>query len=179
MLDLALLKPGLKGTDELKVQVEHTAPSIGSGLVPVLATPVMINLIEAAALDAAERYLPDGHRSLGTHLDIRHIAATPIGMKVRATAEVTAVEGRNISFRVVPTDKARQILSVIPDNRKELVVIPNAVHDTTYNAAPALYARTVLSFLDRSIREIRDSIPIAAILGDRYGVPSSPLHLLW
>jgi uncharacterized protein len=56
---------------------------------------------------------------------------------------------------IVPTDKARQILSVIPDNRKELVVIPNAVHDTTYNAAPTLYASTVLSFLDRSIREIK------------------------
>jgi hypothetical protein len=53
---------------------------------------------------------------------------------------------------IVPTDKARQILSVIRGNRKELVVIPNAVHDTTYSAAPTLYASTVLSFLDRSIR---------------------------
>jgi uncharacterized protein len=53
---------------------------------------------------------------------------------------------------IVPTDKARQILSVIPDNRKELVVIPKAVHDTTYSAAPTLYARTVLSFLERSIK---------------------------
>jgi pimeloyl-ACP methyl ester carboxylesterase len=54
---------------------------------------------------------------------------------------------------IVPTDKARQIFSVIPGKRKELVVIPNAVHDTTYSAAPTLYARSVLSFLDRSIRE--------------------------
>jgi pimeloyl-ACP methyl ester carboxylesterase len=53
---------------------------------------------------------------------------------------------------IVPTDKARQILSVIRGDRKELVVIPNAVHDTTYRAAPTLYASTVLSFLDRSIR---------------------------
>ena len=53
---------------------------------------------------------------------------------------------------IVPTDKARQILSAIPDNRKELVVIPNAVHDTTYSAAPALYASTVLSFLGKYVR---------------------------
>jgi pimeloyl-ACP methyl ester carboxylesterase len=53
---------------------------------------------------------------------------------------------------IVPTDKARQILSVIPDNRTELVVIPNAVHDTTYSAAPTLYASTVLGFLNRSIK---------------------------
>ncbi len=109
MLDLSRLTPGIKGTDELKVRVEHTAPSIGSGKVPVLATPVMINLIEAAALDAAERYLPAGHQSLGTHLDIRHIAATPIGMNVRATAEVTAVDGRNISFRVEVHDEKELI----------------------------------------------------------------------
>jgi fluoroacetyl-CoA thioesterase len=109
MLDLSRLKPGLKGTDELKVRVEHTAPSIGSGLVPVLGTPVMINLIEAAALDAAERLLPEGYQSLGTHLDIRHIAATPIGMRVRATAEVTAVEGRNVSFRVEVHDEKELI----------------------------------------------------------------------
>ena len=54
---------------------------------------------------------------------------------------------------IVPTDKARQILSAIPGKRKELVVIPNAVHDTTYSAAPTLYARSVLSFLDRSVGE--------------------------
>jgi len=52
---------------------------------------------------------------------------------------------------IVPTDKARQVLSVIPDNRKQLVVIPNAVHDTTYSAAPILYANTVLSFLGKYI----------------------------
>jgi predicted thioesterase len=75
MVDLSPLKTGLKGTADLLVGVEHTAPSIGSGLVPVLATPVMINLIEAAALAAVEHLLPAGHQSLGIHLDIRHFAA--------------------------------------------------------------------------------------------------------
>ena len=109
MLDLSRLKPGLKGSADLLVGVEHTAPSIGSGLVPVLATPVMINVIEAAALAAAEHLLPEGHQSLGIHLDIRHIAATPIGMRVYATAELTAVEGRTLSFRVEVHDEREPI----------------------------------------------------------------------
>jgi fluoroacetyl-CoA thioesterase len=109
MIDLSQLKPGLRGSAELVVGVEHTAPSIGSGRVPVLATPVMINLIEAAALAAAEHLLPPGHQSLGIHLDVRHFAATPIGMRVRASAELTAVDGRTLSFRVEAHDEREQI----------------------------------------------------------------------
>jgi predicted thioesterase len=100
------VKPGLKGTAELTVTEEHTAPSIGSGAIHVLGTPVMINLMEAAALDAAEQMLPAGHQSLGIHLDVSHVAATPIGMKVHAIAEVTAVEGNRITFRVEARDEA-------------------------------------------------------------------------
>jgi predicted thioesterase len=100
------LKPGLKGQAELRVGEEHTAPRIGSGRVHVLATPVMINLMEAAALDAAEHLLPAGHQSLGTRLEVSHIAATPVGMKVRATAEVVEVEGNKIVMRVEAHDEA-------------------------------------------------------------------------
>ena len=108
-IDLLQLKPGLTGSAELLVGVEHTAPSIGSGLVPVLATPVMINVIEAAALAAVERLLPAGHQSLGIHLDVRHFAATPIGMRVYATAELIAVDGRTLSFRVAARDNKEPI----------------------------------------------------------------------
>ena len=108
-IDLSHLKAGLTGSAELLVGVEHTAPSIGSGLVPVLATPVMINVIEAAALAAVEHLLPAGHQSLGIHLDIRHFAATPIGMRVRATAELTAIDGRTLSFRVAARDDREPI----------------------------------------------------------------------
>ena len=76
---------------------------------PVLATPVMINLIEAAALAAVEHLLPAGHQSLGIHLDVRHFAATPIGMRAYATAELTAVEGRTLSFRVEARDEKEAI----------------------------------------------------------------------
>jgi fluoroacetyl-CoA thioesterase len=75
----------------------------------VLATPVMINLIEAAALKAVEHLLPAGHQSLGIRLDIRHFAATPIGMRVRATAELVAVDGRTLSFRVEAHDEKEPI----------------------------------------------------------------------
>jgi predicted thioesterase len=108
-IDLAHLKPGLNGLAELKVAVEHTAPSIGSGLVPVLATPVMINVIEAAALAAVEHLLPAGHQSLGIHLDVRHFAATPVGMWVRAAAELVAVDGRTLTFRVAASDDKEPI----------------------------------------------------------------------
>ena len=103
------LKPGLKGTAELVVAEEHTAPRVGSGRVHVLATPVMINVIEAAALAAIERLLPQGYQSLGTRLDIRHFAATPVGMRVRAGVEVEKVEGRTVSFRVSVSDEKEPI----------------------------------------------------------------------
>jgi len=109
MIDLSKLVPGLKGSVHLTVGAEHTAPSIGSGKVPVLATPVMINLIEAAALAAVEHLLPEGHQSLGIHLDVRHFAATPIGMEVTATAELTAVDGRTLTFAVTARDEKEAI----------------------------------------------------------------------
>src|SRR3954452_9477070 len=96
---------GLRGSASLVVGEEHTAPSIGSGKVRVLATPVMINLIEAAALAAIEHLLPSGYQSLGTRLDVRHIAATPVGMRVSATAEVLSYEGRTVDFRVEALDE--------------------------------------------------------------------------
>jgi fluoroacetyl-CoA thioesterase len=108
-IDLSKLKPGFAGSVELVVGEEHTAPRVGSGRVHVLATPVMINLIEAAALEACEYLLPPGHQSLGTHLDVKHYAATPVGMKIRATAEVTKVDGRTISFRVTAADEKEPI----------------------------------------------------------------------
>lgn len=101
--------PGLTGTAEIVVGAEHTAPFVGSGRIAVLATPVMINVIEAAALAAVEHLLPAGHQSLGIRLDISHTAATPLGLRVIATAEVTRIEGRIISFRVTAHDEFERI----------------------------------------------------------------------
>jgi predicted thioesterase len=119
MVDLTKLKAGLEGHAELVVGEQHTAPRIGSGRVRVLATPVMINLMEAAALDAAENLIPSGHQSLGTHLDVRHIAATPVGMKVRATARLVSIEGRTLNFQV----EARDERDVIGDGTHQRLVV--------------------------------------------------------
>ena len=106
---LAKITPGLTGTAEIVVGPEHTAPFVGSGRIAVLATPVMINVIEAAALAAIEHLLPAGHQSLGIHLDVSHTAATPIGLRVVARAEVLRVEGRTVSFRVEASDDVEPI----------------------------------------------------------------------
>ena len=124
------LKQGLVGRAALVVAEDHTAPRVGSGRVHVLATPVMINLIEAAALDAVEHLLPAGHQSLGTVLNVRHIAATPVGMRVAATAEVTEIEGRTIRFRV----EARDEKELIGDGTHERVVVNVAKFDQRIQA---------------------------------------------
>ena len=104
---------------------QHTAPRVGSGRIRVLATPVMINLIEAAALAAIEQSLPEEHQSLGTHLDITHVAATPVGMKVRATAEVLRVEGRTVYLKVAAHDERE----LIGEGTHERVVVNVARFD--------------------------------------------------
>jgi fluoroacetyl-CoA thioesterase len=109
MLDLSPIRLGLTGRAALIVAPEHTAPRVGSGRIAVLATPVMINLIETAALIAVEDLLPAGHQSLGIHLDVRHFAATPVGLRVMASAEVTAIEGRTITFRIEARDEREPI----------------------------------------------------------------------
>src|SRR3989442_15355671 len=97
-VELGRLKAGMTGSAELRVGEEHTAPRVGSGKVHVLATPVMINLIEAAALDAVERLLPPGYQNPRTLLPGRHIAPTPVCIRVNAKVEVTGAEGRAIFF---------------------------------------------------------------------------------
>jgi fluoroacetyl-CoA thioesterase len=118
-------EPGQQGSADLTVGEEHTAPRVGSGRVHVLATPVMINLIEAAALAAIEQHLPPGHQSLGTRLDIRHIAATPVGMRVTATARVETVDGRKVVFRVEAHDEKE----LIGDGTHERVIVNVAKFD--------------------------------------------------
>jgi fluoroacetyl-CoA thioesterase len=124
-MDLNRIHAGTQGSAELTVGEEHTAPRVGSGKVHVLATPVMINVIEAAALAAIEHLLPEGFQSLGTVLNVRHIAATPVGMKIRASSEVTAVEGRTVKFTVSVFDEKE----LIGDGAHERVVVNVAKFD--------------------------------------------------
>ena len=105
----AELKPGLRGSTEIVVGTRDTAPHVGSGKIKVLATPVMVNLMEAAALNAVEGLLPEGHQTVGIRLEISHVAATPVGMRVRANAELIKVDGRKLTFRVFAEDEKEPI----------------------------------------------------------------------
>lgn len=103
------LKAGMRGEATLVVGTNDTAPRIGSGRVPVLGTPVMITLMEEAALACIEHALPSGHQSLGTHLDVSHVAATPIGMRITAEARLVEVDGRKLAFAVRARDETELI----------------------------------------------------------------------
>jgi fluoroacetyl-CoA thioesterase len=129
-MELLKLQTGLSGTAELVVGEEHTAPRVGSGKVRVLATPVMINLFEGAALAAVEHLLPQGYQSLGTVLNVRHIAATPVGMRVRASAVVEEVFGRTVRFRL----ECRDERELIGDGTHERVVVNVAKFDQRVQA---------------------------------------------
>lgn len=100
---------GLKGRSETVVTEHNTADAVGSGLVPVFATPYMIALMENAASNSLLPYLAADEGTVGTHLDVAHTSATPIGMKVWADAVVTAVDGKKITFEVSAFDEAGEI----------------------------------------------------------------------
>ena len=103
------LKPGLVGESSELVTDKLTAASHGSGLVPAFATPAMVALMENASVAAIRRYLGAGQTSVGVEVNIQHLAATPVGMRVRARSEVTAVNGRRVSFRVEAWDDQEKI----------------------------------------------------------------------
>ena len=97
---------GMKGEVITQVEREDTAAEVGSGSLLVYATPCMVALMEGAACEAISAALPDGQTSVGTELSIKHVSATPVGLEVRAEAQVTAVEGKVITFEVKAFDEA-------------------------------------------------------------------------
>ena len=100
---------GMKGEASTLVEREDTAAEVGSGDLLVFATPCMAALMEAAACEAIEAGLSETETSVGTELNIRHISATPVGLEVRAEAEVTAVEGKTVTFTLQAFDEAGPI----------------------------------------------------------------------
>jgi fluoroacetyl-CoA thioesterase len=101
---------GAKGRFELLVRPEHLANQFkDTALPPVLATPVMIMVMENAALNALKPYLDAGESAVGTHVDVRHVAPTPIGQRVAGEAEVTRVDGRRVEFTVRARDDTEEI----------------------------------------------------------------------
>lgn len=94
------LKTGLVGRAETIVTESNTAAAIGSGALPVFSTPHMIALMENASMNAIAPCLEDGQGSVGTKIDVAHVAATPMGMTVRAESTITRIEGRMLSYEV-------------------------------------------------------------------------------
>ena len=100
---------GMKGKAATLVEKEDTAAEVGSGSLLVYATPCMVALMEGAACEAIADALGEDKTTVGTELSISHISATPVGLEVRAEAEVTAVEGKIITFQVTAYDEAGKI----------------------------------------------------------------------
>lgn len=100
-----MLEVGIKGTKEVIVTEELSAKKVGSGLLPVFATPSMIALMENTAFESVAEYLEEGYGTVGTSLNVKHVAATPIGMKVTCETELIKVEGRALTFEVKAYDE--------------------------------------------------------------------------
>lgn len=101
---------GASGSYSMTVAVDHLASRFKDPLLPpVFATPMMVLAIENAALAAIKPYLEAGESAVGTRVDVRHLAATPVGQRVTAWAEVTAVSGRRIEFKVRAQDESEDI----------------------------------------------------------------------
>ncbi len=103
------IKPGIRGEEATVVDESQTAAAIGSGTVASFATPSLVTLMESAAIAAITPYLDEGESSVGTEISVRHMAASPLGFRVRAEAEVTAVEGKRITFAIVVFDDLEKI----------------------------------------------------------------------
>ena len=120
---------GMKGEVCTMAEREDTALEVGSGSLLVYATPCMVALMEGAACEAIATAMPEEKTSVGTYLEISHISATPVGLEVRAEAEVTAVEGSIITFSVVAYDEAGKIGEGI---HKRAIINTQRFLDKTY-----------------------------------------------
>lgn len=116
-----MLKAGIKGKVEKKVEEDNLASSMKSGLLPVFATPCMVALMEETAWRSVEPYMEEGCGTVGTSVNIKHLAATPLGMKVYCESELTEVDGRRLVFDVKVYDEE----GIIGEGSHERFIINN------------------------------------------------------
>jgi predicted thioesterase len=121
---------GMKGEVSTLVERADTAQEVGSGSLLVYATPCMAALMEGAACEAIEAGLAEGETTVGIELNLKHIAATPVGMEVRAEAEVTAVDGKIITFSIKSFDEKGEIGNA---THKRALVNSQRFLDKTYD----------------------------------------------
>ena len=118
----SMVDTGIKGTKSVKVDDGNTAEALGSGTLAVFATPAMIALIEATASESVAPYLDEGSSTVGTHLDIAHSAASPVGMVVTCETELVEVDRRRLVFSVVVRDTVGEVGS----GKHERFIVDNA-----------------------------------------------------
>lgn len=104
------IEPGLVGVVEVVVQEADTAHALGNAGVHVLATPRLVALLELAAIRAVEAHLPAGGGSVGTRIDVRHLAATPVGMRATIRATLREIDGRRLVFDIEGHDEVERIV---------------------------------------------------------------------
>ena len=135
-MDFSLtLKPGLRAEKSQIVTEKITAAAVGSGGLAVFSTPSMILFMELTALSAVAPLLPEGWSTVGTHLDVKHLAATPVGMEVRCEATLLEVDGRRLHFRVDAYDCAGKIGEgtherFIVENERFMQKVNEKIHKT-------------------------------------------------
>lgn len=98
------MEVGMKHTVKEIVTMEKTAAQVGSGLLPVYATPAMIALMEKCASECVAPFIEEGKSSVGTMLNVKHLAASPVGIEITCTATVTEIDGRRIAFSLEASD---------------------------------------------------------------------------
>ncbi|MBQ7172166.1 MAG: thioesterase family protein [Clostridia bacterium] len=98
------MEPGLKRTNTLTVTERDCASQVGSGLLPVLATPVMAALMERTAAESVEPYLEEGMTTVGTRLELEHLAADPVGVTVTCESVLTEIDRRRLTFEITVRD---------------------------------------------------------------------------
>ncbi len=115
------LEIGLKGAASVEVVPENTAAAAGSGALPVFATPCMIALMEQAALESVQPFLDEGQGTVGTRIEVSHLAATPVGMAVRAETELAEIDRKRLVFTV----RAFAGEELIGEGRHERFIVDN------------------------------------------------------
>ena len=125
-----MLKTGIKGHQELVVTQELTAKNMGSGVMDVFATPAMLALMEKTAFTSVAEYLNEGCGSVGTKVDIEHVASSPVGMKITCDSELIEIEGRKLVFKVEAYDEK----GLIGKGTHERFIVENKkFQEKTYN----------------------------------------------
>ncbi len=115
------LKSGIRGEKSVAVTAENTAATLGSGRLPVFATPAMIALMELCAAESVGDFLDEGQSTVGTRIDIKHVSATPVGMTVRCETELVEIDRRRLVFACKAFDDA----GLIGEGTQERFIVDN------------------------------------------------------